>query len=329
MQDSTVMPQAPMSQPSSTPSSAPAPTQASMSPQAAVASQPSYPTPQAAAPAPQAPDPWQQAYQSLAGSLSGTPQYQPQAQPWQPTPSAPVYPAYSPSAAPSYPAATGMPTSQPQPIPAYSPASPTTWQQAPSVSAPQESGRDEYLGSVSDESIQVLQHFGPEAPALLNRYACTVEDALLSQAQQSTQALQQLEQLSQGFQQLETALGAALEDNQAYNLMTTDPDLLADYVNDFFGPEGPYPQELQEDRLAADVAAFGGNRMAGLGQQYASAGYQRPQMEMPAPGGQPIGPGDVFTQLDQVAPQDRWKLLATAPAEALRAKALISDQPVF
>jgi len=197
------------------------------------------------------------------------------------------------------------------------------------VSAPQESGRDAYLGSVSDESIQVLQHFGPEAPALLNRYACTVEDALLNQAQQSTQALQQLEQLSQGFSQLEMALGAALEDNQAYNLMTTHPDLLADYVNDFFGPEGPYPQQLSEDRLAADVAAFGQNRMAGFGDQYAPAGYQRPQMDIPTPGGQPMGQVDVWGRLGQVAPQDRWKVLATAPPEAIRAKALISDQPLF
>ena len=197
------------------------------------------------------------------------------------------------------------------------------------MSAPQPSGADGYLGSVSDESIQVLQNFGPEAPALLNRYACTVEDALLNQAQQSTQALQQLEQLSQGFQQLETALGAALEDNQAYNLLTTDADLLADYVNDFFGPEGPYPQELETDRLAADVEAYGQQRMAGFGDQYAPAGYQRPQMDIPAPGGMPMGQMDVWSQLEQVAPQDRWKVLAVAPPDALRSKRLISDQPMF
>ena len=31
------------------------------------------------------------------------------------------------------------------------------------------------------------------------------------------------------------------------NLMLTDPDVLADYVNDFFGPEGPYPTPTAEE----------------------------------------------------------------------------------
>ena len=31
------------------------------------------------------------------------------------------------------------------------------------------------------------------------------------------------------------------------NIMLTDPDVLADYVNDFFGPEGPYPTETPEE----------------------------------------------------------------------------------
>ena len=31
------------------------------------------------------------------------------------------------------------------------------------------------------------------------------------------------------------------------NLMLTDPDVLADYVNDFFGPNGPYPTPTNEE----------------------------------------------------------------------------------
>ena len=31
------------------------------------------------------------------------------------------------------------------------------------------------------------------------------------------------------------------------NIMLTNPDVLADYVNDFFGPEGPYPTETPEE----------------------------------------------------------------------------------
>ena len=34
--------------------------------------------------------------------------------------------------------------------------------------------------------------------------------------------------------------------------MLTDPDVLADYVNDFFGPEGPYPTETPEETAARE-----------------------------------------------------------------------------
>jgi hypothetical protein len=200
-------------------------------------------------------------------------------------------------------------------MPAFSPSYPSAWQNAPSApSAPAVEQVDGYLSEVSNESLEVLQHFGAEAPALLNRYACTVEDALLAQAQQSTQAIEQLQQLHGNLRQLEVALGATLEDNQAYNLLTTDPDLLADYVNEFFGPNGPVPIETPQDRLQADVNAGG-------------YGYQRPQMQMPAPGYQ-APPSDFWSNFAQVAerqPDQLWRVLSQAPADALRGKLLISD----
>lgn len=161
----------------------------------------------------------------------------------------------------------------------------------------------------------MLQHFGAEAPSLLNRYACTVEDALLAQAQQSAQALEQLQQAHANLRQLEVALGATLEDNQAYNLLTTDPDLLADYVNDFFGPNGPVPIETPQDRLEADVNANS---------------YQRPQLEIPTPGRQSSDSQDFWGTFEQVAqrqPDQLWRLLDRAPADALRSRVLISDAP--
>jgi hypothetical protein len=186
---------------------------------------------------------------------------------------------------------------------------------------------------VSDESIQVLQHFGPEAPALLNQYSCVVEDALINQTQVSSQAVAELQQLGQRLQALETQLGATLEDNQAYNLLTTDPDLLADYVNEFFGPEGPYPQELEKDRLAADVAQYEETRMARMAGNPAAAArqaaYQRPQMEMTAPAGQPMpqGQADLSAILAQTPPERHWQVLAQMGPEALRSKQLISMDP--
>ena len=38
-------------------------------------------------------------------------------------------------------------------------------------------------GSLSPESQEVIQHFGLEAPYLLNQYCCSVEDALIEQVQ--------------------------------------------------------------------------------------------------------------------------------------------------
>jgi hypothetical protein len=197
------------------------------------------------------------------------------------------------------------------------------------ASAP--AGSDNYLSSLSDESLEVLNHFGGEAPALLNRYACTVEDALLQQAQQSTQALQQLQQLGQNLQQMELVLNATIEDNQAYNLLTTEPELLADYVNDFFGPEGPAPVELPQDRLAADVAAAGYAPAAQPQSQFQPQAYQRPQMDMPAPGGQSGAAGDfwaTFQEISRNQPDQAWRLLAQAPPDALRSRVLVSEAPL-
>ena len=47
-------------------------------------------------------------------------------------------------------------------------------------------------------------------------------------------------------------LEAAGEERAAMNVMLTDPDVLADYVNEFFGPEGPYPTETPEETAARE-----------------------------------------------------------------------------
>jgi hypothetical protein len=189
---------------------------------------------------------------------------------------------------------------------------------------------DEYLQSVSSESLEVLQHFGGEAPALLNRYSCVVEDALLSQAQQTAQALQQLQAIGQQLNEAHTVITAAAEDNAAYHTLLTDPDLLADYVNDFYGPQGPYPTETAQDRLAAEVYA-NENRMAPAPQPLpqAAPSYRRPQMEMPAPDVQAASGGDefwaAFSQLSDRNPAAAWQLLSQASPEALRSKVLVSE----
>ena len=165
---------------------------------------------------------------------------------------------------------------------------------------------------------------------MLNRCSCVVEDALLAQAQQTAEVLQQVEQLSQGMQTAQLVIDAAAEDNAAYHVMLTNPDMLAAYVDDFFGPEGPYPTETAEDRLRAEVEA---NEVRFAQPQQAPApqapAYQRPEMDMPQPGVQAGNrPDDFWAQFSALSernPQAAWQMLSQAGPDALRSKVLVSE----
>lgn len=113
---------------------------------------------------------------------------------------------------------------------------------------------------------------------------------------------------------------AATEEIEAFETLMTDPDLLADYVNDYFGPEGPVPVETMQDRLAAEVEAN------------APYGYQRPQLEMPAPGVQSPVSADRFWEEYNVVmahkPELAWQMLASAPPEVVGSKLFVADSPV-
>lgn len=189
-------------------------------------------------------------------------------------------------------------------------------QQAAASAAP--SAPDSYLSQISDESLEVLEHFGAEAPALLNQYACAVEDALIEQVQ-GNQAMHQL-------------LNAAGEERAAMNVMLTDPDVLADYTNEFFGPEGPYPVETTEETAAREEqerrAAIEAD-IAQAQQRGVPSNFQRPQMEIPTPNqqeGTSAGNfwGDFSQMMDQ-NPEQAWQYLSQAPQGALQAKQLIQD----
>lgn len=215
---------------------------------------------------------------------------------------------------------------------------------------------DGYLGSVSRDSLEVLNHFGAEAPALLNRYACVVEDALLAQAKQTAQTVQKVTQVQDSLGKAQNVIKAAAEDNAAYHVMLTNPDMLSNYVNEFFGPNGPYPTEIARDRLAAEVAQANSRierpappvqaqapaptqaqasaptqapapSQAPAPTQAQNAEFQRPQLEMPAPGVQK-GSDDfwsAFSNISDQNPADAWKLLTQATPDALRSKVLVSE----
>jgi hypothetical protein len=129
--------------------------------------------------------------------------------------------------------------------------------------------------------------------------------------------------LQQQVEEAKTVIGAAAEDNAAYHVLLTNPDMLASYVKDFYGPNGPYPTETSRDRLAAEVQA--NERMVAP----EAPVYQRPQLEMPAPDVQSSSGGDefwaMFSQMSERNPAAAWQLLSQASPEALRSKVLVSE----
>ena len=76
---------------------------------------------------------------------------------------------------------------------------------------------------VSETSLEVINHFGADAPAVLNNYACQIEDALITTNGQLQEAVSLLQEMS--------------NEHKAYEQILTDPDVLADYTCEFFGPE--------------------------------------------------------------------------------------------
>ena len=307
------------------------------SPQAAVQTQvpqhQAYQTaavPQASVGTPaQAANPWQQAFQALSASLNTPSQSQAQV-PYSayqtPTPQANTQATWA-SQAPQMSAQQAQQTySAPASTQAYSEQQVQqllSSQQAQLVNQLQSQGQsasspDAYLSQISDTSLEVLEHFGAEAPALLNQYSCAVEDALIEQVQRGND--------------MNLMLDAAGEERAAMNIMLTHPDILADYVNDFFGPQGPYPTLTQEEEAFVNQEAAReqfAQEIQAQEQRQVPANFQRPTMDMPTPAqrqgnGASSFWGD-FSQLMDTNPENAWQYLAQAPNGALQGKMLIQD----
>lgn len=94
---------------------------------------------------------------------------------------------------------------------------------------------------ISSKSLEVLRHFGPEAPVKLNTYACAIEDALLESLAQQRTLQEQLSALHGERERMETIL--------------TDPEQLIAYVSGFFGPQGPCPGAAVISRCPSEAPA--------------------------------------------------------------------------
>lgn len=121
---------------------------------------------------------------------------------------------------------------------------------------------------------------------LLNSYACVLEDGLIQQAQQTMEARNVAIQLHEQLGNAHAVITAAAEDNAAFQTLLSDPALLANYTNDFFGPNGVYPVITPQDRLRAEVQAGEAGRAmpaprAQLPPSYQPQGYQEPVYQAP------------------------------------------------
>ena len=127
-------------------------------------------------------------------------------------------------------------------------------------------------------------------------------------------------------------LESAAEERAATNLIMTDPDVLADYVNGFFGPEGPYPTETAEETQIREQQEarqqFEQEIIAQEQQQGVPRNFQRPEMDMPARTRQANVANDFwggFSQMMDNNPEQAWQYLAQAPQGAMSAKMLVQD----
>jgi hypothetical protein len=162
---------------------------------------------------------------------------------------------------------------------------------------------------VSEASLQVIDHFGPDVPAILNNYACQLEDSLITTNQQLMEAVNLLQELS--------------AEHKSYETILTDPDVLADYTCEFFGENGPYP--------VADEASAQPQMVRTAGQQFqAPAAPQRPEMPVPPQPQISGNPADFWNSFGSLAdrdPSNAWRYLnqaATNP-EVFRQKLLVMD----
>ena len=143
---------------------------------------------------------------------------------------------------------------------------------------------------LSPETTAVVNHFGIEAPGILNQYATVLEDALIQQHSV-------LENVA--------ARGLAME------TILTDPDHLADYTNRFFTEVYPVDEtaptenyQPRYDQLPAVPASAG-----------AGAPSADPQIQWQ-------GFGQVMNQ----NPEQAWRYLSQMGPEAFRSKLLFLDQ---
>ena len=178
---------------------------------------------------------------------------------------------------------------------------------------------------VSEASLQVIDHFGANAPEILNDYACKIEDSLVQTDAQLKQGVNLLKELN--------------AEHKAYTKILTDPDVLADYTTKFFGPNGPYPVNQQQAAAPATAGQSVGQQFQKQAPQTQApqtqaqapaAAPQRPEMPVPPQPQAAATPGDFWNNFGSAAdrdPQNAWRYLNAAQQnpEVFRQKLLVME----
>ena len=260
------------------------------------------PQPQQASP--QAENPYKDAFNRVVGLLSSPVQFPFQGQQSQATPAVEQgnygYPQTTQFSNPAQ--QTYMPSSN----------SNQAYSNSYSQTSPEITDQQLLANGVSEASLEVINHFGADAPAVLNNYACQIEDSLITTNQQLQEAVGLLQEMSQ--------------EHKAYEQILTDPDVLADYTCEFFGPEGPYP--VEEENAAPAAPTFAGQQIQNP--QIQAQAPVRPEMPVPPQPQTPADPGDFWKDFGGAAdrdPQNAWRYLNAAQQnpEVFRQKLLVME----
>ena len=260
------------------------------------------PQPQQASP--QAENPYKDAFNRVVGLLSSPVQFPFQGQQSQATPAV-EQGNYG------YPQTTQFSNPAQQ---TYTPSnnSNQAYSNSYSQTSPEITDQQLLANGVSEASLEVINHFGADAPAVLNNYACQIEDSLITTTQQLQEAVGLLQEMSQ--------------EHKAYEQILTDPDVLADYTCEFFGPEGPYP--VEEENAAPAAPTFAGQQIQNP--QIQAQAPVRPEMPVPPQPQTPADPGDFWKDFGGAAdrdPQNAWRYLNAAQQnpEVFRQKLLVME----
>jgi len=167
----------------------------------------------------------------------------------------------------------------------------------------------DYYG-LSNETRQVLDAFGMEAPAVLNNYALNLEQMLDSAVAWGNNAAN----LITGYANFAVN---EHQENLAYNEILTNPDVLSDYTLKFFGPEGPYPVYENEAQLETRGYPTQQVGQPQLGQFPAPPAAAAPQ--------QPENFWGTFGDLMNHDPQNAWRVLNQAQPQTVANKLFVME----